>query len=260
MGLRSQGAKIFIKPLNSGYYIVVTMNENGVERVSEDFLIGLFSSDPFIQTNLKAARKTERTGHETGYNIFKRIGQEKITLSSVVEGTSDSMEGTAEQFEKHHKSLIYDQSIYPLIQAHFHPNFSMIPSPDDLFVNSVTMNAIPLKTGYKAKPISIIGRSYKDVDLLIYQIRFPEAATQALDEQLMEELRDYDFNNDYAEKETDYPFRIADKMKSSGLYEATVMKILKNGQYFFDPAEIRKFAFSIPRTESAISEELRSYE
>ena len=69
------------------------MKAKDIEYVSPDYLENLFSSDQFIQTNIKAGKRTERTGHETAYKIYKPIGKDTYKLSRVFEGNSFSTEG-----------------------------------------------------------------------------------------------------------------------------------------------------------------------
>ena len=218
------------------------MKAKDIEFVSPDYLENLFSSDQFIQTNIKAGKRTERTGHETAYKIYKPIGKDAYKLSRVFEGNSFSTEGFEDELEKYHKRIESSFSIYPLVSVHFHPNFQLIPSPNDLLNASGNKISASMVYGYDLNPIFIIGRKHDGIDLLVYQQKVPNIP-EALFGQLIDDFYDYSFCNEYNEKMADYPYKVAEKMKESGLYNAAIIGIDNSGKIDFNLKEIEDFSF-----------------
>lgn len=222
------------------------MDPKNHETISPKFLSDLFSSEAFIQTNLSAAKKTEKTGHETGYNGYKQIGKDKTIFTKVLEGNSESMQGSGEQLEKHYDNLIYNENFYPLINAHFHPNSMLLPSSGDLFSSDVARELTLISYGFDLKPIEIIGRTHENIDLLVYQQK-PLIIPKELGSQFVEELHNPRLLSSNSEKNDDYPYQIADIMKNSGLYESSVIRIDKEGNYEINFDDIKKFSYSVPK-------------
>lgn len=218
------------------------MKAEYIERISADYLSNLFSSEQFIQTNIKAGKKTARTGHETGYKIFKPIGKDVAKFSRIFEGNSFSTEGIEDELEKNHKTIVSSFNIYPVVSAHFHPNFQLIPSPEDLFHAYVSKRTAGTIYGYDLNPINILGRAHNRIDLLLHQQKAPHIPEE-LGKQLMEDLYDYNFCNEYNEKLPDYPYKVAEKMRESGLYNATIIRIDNSGKIDFNLKEIEDFSF-----------------
>jgi len=237
------------KALNSSYFKVINMNKKNEEIVSPEFLRDLFSSECFVQTNIKAAKRTERTGHENGYKVFKQKGNDRLIFTKVFEGNSYSTEGINEKLEKYYNHIVFNEGFYPIIAAHFHPDSQMLPSPGDLSHADISRDLSSTAYGFDLKPINILGRAYKNIDLLLYQQR-PLCIPGELGNQLMEELYDSQLsNNEYTERTDDYPYIIAEIMRNSGLYEATIIKIDKEGNYDINFDDIKKFSFSAAKID-----------
>jgi len=219
------------------------MDSKNHETISPKFLSELFSSEAFIQTNIKAAKRTERTGHETGYYVYKQIGKDNTIFTKVLEGNSDSTLGIQEQLEKSYSDIIYDENIYPIINTHFHPTSGLLPSPEDLFRSDVARELSLVSYGFDLKPIDIIGRTDKNIDLLVYQQK-PLSIPEELRSQFLEELHNPRLLSFNSEKTDDYPYQIADIMKNSGLYESSVIRIEKEGNYEINFNDIKKFSYS----------------
>jgi len=224
----------------------MNMITSNPEVVSAEYLKNLFCSDEFIQTNIRAGKLTERTGHETVYTVFKPIGINTYNISKVFKGNSISTEGTGDPLEKYHKALVYGDNIYRLISAHFHPNYQITPSPQDLASLDALRRGTRLSHGYDLNPIDIVGRKHDGVDLLLYQQRIDEIPDE-LGNLLLEDLYDYVFCNEYNQKSRDFPIWVADKMRKSGLYNAAVIRIDDSGKIDLDSKEINTFSFEARR-------------
>jgi len=219
------------------------MEAKNEEIVSAEYLRNLFSSDQFIDINIKAGKRTERTGHETAYKFFKPIGKDTFKVSRIFEGNSVSTEGFEDELEKYHKAITASSAIYPLVSVHFHPNLQLIPSPQDLLNVHGSKIAGRIVYGYDLNPISIIGRKHDDIDLLLHQQKTP-FLPEGLFGQMMNDLYDYSFCNEYNEISPDYPYLIAEKMRESGLYKTAIIKIRTNGKFNFNSKEIDDFSFA----------------
>jgi len=229
------------------------MKAKNIELVSVEYLRNLLSSEQFIQTNIRAGKRTARTGHETAYRIFKPLGKDTARFTKIFEGNSFSTEGIADEIEKYHEAMVFSSNICPLVSAHFHPNFQLIPSPQDLFNACASKRTAGITYGYHLDPINIIGRAHERVDLLVYQQKTPEIPEE-LGTQLMEDLYDYNFNNEYNEKSDDYPYKVAEKMRESGLYNTAIVRIDDSGKAILDLKEIESFSFKAEKHPEYLEE------
>lgn len=113
--------------------------ETGLKS-SPELYVDVVASDGFIQALRKAAKITQRTGHEAGFWIGLTNNNE-YWISLVRRGNASGMDRDPEtKREKREDIKEFQEGIdldpIDLVDVHFHPSCDPAPSPDDLAVLS----------------------------------------------------------------------------------------------------------------------------
>ncbi len=119
-----------------------------IDTVTGEELIQLVTSETFERRLGKAAQITVRTGHESGFTVFRYLAGKPDYLSPVIEGTTDELPAECSVGPAHS---------FDLFGQHFHP------FPDHMDALCVSRSDVHgMHSLYGERPIRAIGSIGED--------------------------------------------------------------------------------------------------
>lgn len=199
------------------------------DTIPEGSWENLFSSDGFFKKTQEAVERTRSTGKERGYDIRKKIGENKYTINKTNKGSKNSVKIPYS---------VGNLKDYELALFHTHPQESyLLPSSRDL---RVLNRQNRMTNGKSLSLIATHGENQAQIIAIKQKGNLPPLPFQT--KRLSRKIAK-NYNRVVNEGSDEHPLILLTKaIKKTGKYDAIPMFLeYSDGKTYFDPKALEKF-------------------